>query len=96
MLMYGDHNLMFTPFCGADDVDSMDDIFYGKPDDVASECVETLRPPEEEVDFPFLEAHAAQWHDGGKGLMSHKYISHCTLRFFVNAQHVAQWNRCRH
>ena len=42
--MYGgDHNLMFTPFCGADDVDSMDDIFYGKPDDVASECVETLR-----------------------------------------------------
>lgn len=48
---YMDHNLMFTPFCGADDVDSMDDIFYGKQDDVA--------------------AHAAQWHDGGKGLMSH-------------------------
>ena len=54
----------------------------------ASECVETLRPPEE-VDFPFLEVCAAQWHNGGKGLMSHKYITHYMLRFFVDAQHVS-------
>lgn len=58
----------------------------------ASECVETLRPPEEDADFLSLEVHAVQWHNGGKGLMSHKYITHCALRFFVDAQHAAQWN----
>jgi len=88
----GDHNGMFTPFVGVDDVDTMDDIFYGKQDDVASEFMETPRPPEGEVDFPSLEAHAAQWQDGGKGLMSHKYITHCVFCSFGNAKHVFQWN----
>ena len=40
---------MFTPFCGGDDVDSMDDIFYGKQDDAAGEYVERLRPPEKRL-----------------------------------------------